>query len=142
MHFLVAFVDRDESRNTLALAVKLATATQSRITLLKVLADPHYVGIVAELIATDEPFMLASDEVRSLADELNRDNLSVAADVRKVAEVGKGIVSAAIELSADMVFLGTCDVSRNAGFMMENNPIAHYVVEHCPVSVVLVRPQV
>lgn len=139
MHFLVAFVSREESQETLALAVRLAAALQSDITVVKMLADPHSVGVVAELIATDEPFILAAEEVQSVVDELITEDINVTADVRQVDEVGKGIVTAALELGADMVFLGTRDVSHPAGFMLQNDPVAHYVIERCPASVVLVR---
>lgn len=139
MHFLVAFVSREESQDTLALAVRLGAATQADITVLKVLADPHSVGVVAELIATDEPFILATEEVQSVVDELIKGDINAKAEVRKVDEVGKGIVAAAVELGADLVFLGTRDISHPAGLMMENDPIAHYVIEHCQSTVVLVR---
>ena len=139
MHFLVAFVSREESQDTLSFAVRLAAASQAHLTILKVVANPHSVGVVAELIATDEPFILANDEVQSVVDELLRDDIDARAVVRSVNEVGPGIVSAAVELGADMVFLGTRDVGKSSGLLMENDPIAHYVVNHCPTNVVLVR---
>lgn len=139
MHFLVAFVSRDQSRCCLELAVRLAVANQARITILKVLANPHAVGVVAELIATDEPFVLANCEVQSVVDELISDELDVKAVVRKVDNVAEGIVSISIELGVDMVFLGTRDVRHPSGLIMENDPIAHYVGERCPANVVLVR---
>ncbi len=140
MHYLVAFTSREESQHVLMAAVRLAYATQAHVTILKLLANPHSVGVVAELIATDEPFTLAADEVQSVVDKLIHEiDVRVVAVVRTVDEVGKGIVATAIELGADMVFLGTRDVSHSSGFMMENDPIAHYVVDHCPTSIVLVR---
>mgnify|MGYP003384243603 CR=1 FL=1 len=139
LHFLVAFVSRDQSRCCLELAVRLAVANQARITILKVLANPHAVGVVAELIATDEPFILANSEVQSVVDELISDELDVKAVVRKVDNVAEGIVSIAIELGVDMVFLGTRDVKHPSGLIIENDPIANYVLERCPANVVLVR---
>lgn len=138
MHFLVTFVSREQSQSSLELAVRLAVANQARITILKVIVDPHAVGVVAELIATDEPFVLATNEVQSVVDELMSEELDVKAVIRTVDNVGKGIVSVAIELAADMVFLGTRDVGHPSG-LMENDPIAHYVVDHCPANIVLVR---
>jgi len=61
LHYMVAFANREESQKTLALAIQLAAATQAHITVVKVLADPQSVGVVAELIATDEPFIMAND---------------------------------------------------------------------------------
>ena len=139
LHFLVAFVSRDQSRCCLELAVRLAVANQACITILKVLANPHAVGVVAELIATDEPYVLANAEVQSVVDELISDELDVKAVVREVDNVAESIVSITIELGVDMVFLGTRDVRHPLGLRMENDPIAHYVVDHCPANVVLVR---
>lgn len=107
--------------------------------ILKVLADPRSVGVVAELIATDEPFILATKDVQEVVEELIRDDSNVKGEVRNVDEVAKGIIAAVAELGADMVFLGTRDVSHAAGFMTDNDPIAHYVLEHCPANIVLVR---
>ncbi len=139
MHFLVAFVSREHSQRTLELAVRLAVANQARVTILMVLANPHAVGVVAELIATDEPFILATNEIQEVVDGLIEDVLDVRTVIRIVDDVGKGIVSVAIELGADLVFLGTRDVSHPSGFLMENDPIAHYVIDHCPANTVLVR---
>jgi len=139
MHFMVAFVSQEESQATLALAVHLAAATQSKLTLVKVLADPHSLGLVAELIATDEPFLLAKEELQSVVDDLTQDDLNAVAEVRLVTEIGAGIVTAAIDLNVDMVFVGTGKPGGPSSFLMVNDPVAHYIVDHCPRSVVLVR---
>ncbi len=136
---MVAFANREESQKTLALAIQLAAATQAHITVVKVLANPQSVGVVAELIATDEPFIMANDEVQSAVEELMREDIAVSSVVRTADEVGKGIVATAIELGVDMVFLGTRDISKPSDWLMENDPIAHYVVNHCPANIVLVR---
>lgn len=138
MRFVVAFLSREESREALALAVKWAAALYAGVTILKVIADPFSVGVIAELIATDEAFDLAVDEVDSVVAELIENELNATGEVRKVDEVGKGIVESVIELNADTVFVGTRDVSLS-GFVLDNDPIAHYIVDHCPVTVVLVR---
>lgn len=139
MHYVVAFAGAEESQGTLAVAVQLAAASQAYITILKVLPDPRAVGVVAELIATDEPFIVAQDELKVVVEELMHNDIDASGVVRSADEVGKGIVSAAVELAADMVFLGTRDVTKRAGSIMDNDPIAHYVVNHCPAHVVLVR---
>ena len=139
MHFLVAFANAEESRETVSVAVQLAAATQSSLTLLKVIPNPHSVGVVAELIATDEPFLLAHDELQSVVHELMHEDIDAKAEVRSADEVGKGIVSAAIDLAADLVFLGTRNLNKPLGLPLDNDPVAHYVVNHCPANIVLVR---
>lgn len=138
MHYLVAFINREESQNTLALAVQLAVATEAHLTVLHVIADPRSVGVVAELVATDEPFLLASEELEEIVDELMDDDIDAKGVIFSAGEVGEGIVSAALELEADMIFIGTGDV-RSGSFLMQKDPVARYVVDHCPVNVVLVR---
>lgn len=97
-------------------------------------------GVIAELIATDEAFDLAVEEVDSVVAELIENDLNATGEVRKVDEVGEGIVESVIELNADTVFVGTKDVGRSGfGLVLDNDPIAHYIVDHCPVTVVLVR---
>lgn len=116
VHYLVTFCSKEESQETLMFAIKLAAATQARITLLKVIADPQAVGVVAELVATDEPFVLANDELEQIIKELMSEQLDFDSVVWKSKEAGKGIVDAAIELGADMVFVGTRDVSKPSGW--------------------------
>ncbi|MBA4073404.1 MAG: hypothetical protein C0508_00100 [Cyanobacteria bacterium PR.023] len=139
MHFMVAFVSQEESQATLASAVHLAAATQSKLTLVKVLADPQSLGLVAELIATDEPFLLAKEELQTVVDDLLQNDLDAVAEVRIVTEIGAGIVTAAIDLNVDMVFIGTGKPGGASSFLNGNDPVAHYIVDHCPTSVVLVR---
>lgn len=139
MHYLVTFSGAEETGKVLSLAVHLAAANQARITILKVIADPHSVGIVAELIATEEPFVIATEELHQAVEKFVTDDIAITSVVWKAPEVGKGIVTATAELGADVVFVGTRDVSKQSGWFMENDPIAHYIVNHCPANIMLVR---
>lgn len=140
MHYLVTFTSREESQNTLSCAVRLAAATKASLTVLKVIVNPHAVGVVAELIATDEPFILANDEVEEVVKELLQEHIEAQALVRKVDNVAEGIISIAQEVSADLIFLGTRKIGKSESIIPDSDPVVDYVVDHSPINVVLVRP--
>jgi len=140
MHYLVAFTSREESQQTVAFAESLAASSKAAITLVKLVADPHSVGVVAELIATDDPSQYANDEVHQVVQELTQREIKANAIVRTVDDVGKGLVEIASEISADMIFVGTHEIGKAYDLLPKADPIADYVVSHCPINVVLVRP--
>lgn len=141
LHYVIAFTSRDESRHIVTCAVRLAASVKATVTILKVIANPQSVGVVAELIATDEPYNLAQDEVQEVVQELLKENIDAKGIVRSVDNVGEGLVSITAELAADAIFLGTRDVESKRSLLCEDDPIADYVINHCPATVVLVRPK-
>jgi len=48
-----------------------------------------------------------------------------------VTEIGAGIVTAAIDLNVDMVFVGTGKPGGPSSFLLVNDPVAHHIVDHC-----------
>ncbi len=57
----------------------------------------------------------------------------------KVGEVAQGIIDTAVEIGADMLYVGTTSVGGRHFFLMKKDPIVHYLVEHCPISLCLIR---
>lgn len=136
MRLLVTFISPKRSARTLAVAAEHARALSAEIIVLKVVPDAHKVGVVAELIASDRPTQKATEQVAQAAAQLDRQGIAARGLVR-VDEVTEGIVRAAIEWHADAVYVGTF---QNPDTMrLHNDPIARYLIEHCPSNVILVR---
>jgi nucleotide-binding universal stress UspA family protein len=106
--------------------------------LLRVLPDPKRVGVVAELIATERPYEKASSQIQEAVASVKKRGVEASGEVR-VGRVARTIISVAKEIDADMVFMGTVGLSPSPFFMMPKDPIVHYLVEHCPISLCLVR---
>jgi nucleotide-binding universal stress UspA family protein len=136
MRLLVTFISPKRSARTLEVAAEHARTLGAEIIVLKVVPDAHKVGVVAELIASDRPTQKATEQVAQAAQQLDRQGIAARGLVR-VDEVTEGIIRAAIEWHVDAVYVGTF---QHPGTMrLQNDPIARYLVEHCPANVVLVR---
>jgi len=138
MKFLVAFSSPKRSAQTLEVATRHAKAMSAELFLLRVLPDPKRVGVVAELIATERPFEKASAQITEAVASLKGKGINASGEVR-VGRVARTIITVAKEINADMVFMGTVGLSPSPFFMMPRDPIVHYLVEHCPISLCLVR---
>jgi nucleotide-binding universal stress UspA family protein len=136
MRLLVTFVSPKRSARTLQVAAEHARALGAEIIVLKVVPDAHKVGVVAELIASDRPTQKATEQVGQAARQL--DMMGIAArGVVRVDEVAEGIVRAALEWHADVVYVGTFQSPET--LRMQNDPIARHLIDHCQSNVILVR---
>jgi hypothetical protein len=71
--------------------------------------------------------------------KLKEQGIEASGMVRK-GEVAKSLVKITTEeLKADLLFVGTANVGGKGFFLMEKDPIVHYLVDHSPVSLYLVR---
>ncbi len=138
MKFMVAFSSPKRSARTVEVASMHARALNAELILLRIVPDPQMLGVVAQLISTDRPMDKAQKQVDSVAARLREHGLKASGHVRKGA-VGQGIIAAAKELGADLLFVGTMDATKGPFFLMKKDPIVNYLVDNCPVSLFLVR---
>ncbi len=135
---MVAFSSPKRSARTVEVAAKHAKALHAEIILMRVIPDPEKVGVVAQLIATDRPVDKAESQVKQVADGLRNEGIS-ARGVVKIGEVAPGILKAALDEQVDMLFVGTTGIEQTPFFLMQKDPIVHYLVDRCPISLCLVR---
>jgi nucleotide-binding universal stress UspA family protein len=138
MKFVVAFSSPKRSAMTVERAAAHAKALNADVVLLRIVPDPEKVGVIAQLISTDRPLDKATKQVESVAAKLRARGIN-ATGIVKIGAVAKTIASAAQELGADLLFVGTADAKGGGIFMMKSDPIVKYLVEHCPVNLMLVR---
>lgn len=138
MRFMVAFSSPKRSARTVEAAARYARALDAELVLVRVIPDAEKVGVVAQLIATDRPVEKAQEQIDMVVGQLKTEGLNASGFV-KVGAVGPGIVSAATEMSVDMLFVGTMNFQAKPRFLMARDPIVHYLVDHCPVNLMLIR---
>jgi nucleotide-binding universal stress UspA family protein len=139
MKFMVAFSSPKRSARTVETAAQHAKALNAELILMRVIPDPEKVGVVAQLIATDRPVEKAREQVETVAAQLKEQGIN-ASGLVNVGEVAPGIVQAAVELGVDLLFVGTTGTAQaKTFFLMERDPIVHYLVDKSPISLVLVR---
>lgn len=138
MRFMVAFSSPKRSARTVEVAARYAKAVGAELVLMRVIPDAEKVGVVAQLIATDRPEQKAQEQIDMVVGQLKTDGVN-ASGLVKVGAVGPGIVQAATELGIDMLFVGTMNFHPKPRFLMARDPIVHYLVDHCPVNLVLIR---
>jgi len=139
MKFMVAFSSPKRSALTLSVAARQAKAMDAELVLLRIIPDPEKVGVVAQLISSERPIEKAQMQIDETVTRLKSEGVNVSGMV-KVGEVAKGIIATAEELKVDMIFVGTAKVEGQL-FLMKKDPIVHYLVDHCPISLCLVRPE-
>lgn len=138
MRYVIAFSSPKRSLLTVEMAAKQAKALGAEIILLRVIPDANKVGIVAQLISSDRPVDKAKSQIDEVVAKLTAQGIK-ASGIVKVGEVAKTIVKSAIELKADLLFVGTTSVGGQSFFLMGKDPIVHYLVDHSPISLCLVR---
>jgi nucleotide-binding universal stress UspA family protein len=139
MKFMLAFSSPKRSARVVERAAIHAKATSSELVLVRIIPDPEKVGVVAQLITTDKPIDKAQQQIDEVVGKLKEQGVNASGFVR-VGAVAKSLVKiAAEELKADLVFAGTTNAGGKGFFLMEREPIVHYLVNHCPVSLYLVR---
>jgi nucleotide-binding universal stress UspA family protein len=136
--FAVAFSSPKRSAKTIELASAHAKAMDAELVLLRIIPDPNKVGVIAQLISTERPIDKAKMQIDEVVERLKQEGVKASGMV-KVGEVAKGIVETTKEIGADVLYVGTTSIGGRQFFLMKNDPIVHYLVEHCPVSLFLVR---
>ena len=139
MKFMVAFSSPKRSARLVERAAAHAKGTQSELVLVRIIPDPEKVGVVAQLITTDKPIDKAQQQIDEVVGKLKEQGVNASGFVR-VGEVAKSLVRiASEELKSDLVFVGTQNAGGKGFFLMEKDPIVHYLVDNCPASLYLVR---
>jgi nucleotide-binding universal stress UspA family protein len=139
MKFLVAFSSPKRSAKTLEVASDYAKSMSADLVLLRVIPDPKRVGVVAELIATDRPAQTAKAQIDEAVAALLAKGLQASGEVRE-GPVVDTIIAFAKEIDAKMIFLGTRGEPPPAFSLVPQDPLVHYLVDNCPISICLVRP--
>lgn len=135
---MVAFSSPKRSATVVDVAARHAIACGAELILLRILPDAQKVGVVAQLIATERPLETAQEQVSRVVGQLKERGVNARGEVR-VGEVAQGLVAAAEEIGANLLFLGTMNPQHKPRFSMASDPIAQYLIDHCPVSLCLVR---
>jgi nucleotide-binding universal stress UspA family protein len=138
MIFLVAFSSPKRSAHTLDVAAEHAKALHAELFLLRVIPDPKRVGVVAELIASDRPMEKAKSQIDAALASLKEQGIKATGEVR-VGRVARTIIGVAEEIMADIIFIGSIDHANFPFYIMPKDPIVHYLVENCPISICLVK---
>lgn len=143
MRFVVAFSSPKRSARTVEAAARHAKALGAEVYLVRMLPDPEKVGVVAQLISSDRPADKAKSQIDQVVAKLTEQGINASGEVR-VGEVAPGIVKAAVELKADLLFVGTTTIGAQSPtfFLMKKDPIVHYLVDHSPISLCLIRHDV
>jgi len=138
MKFMVAFASPKRSRKIVNLAAQNAKAMDAEVVVVRVIADPAKVGIVAELIATDTPKETAERQIEEVVGQLQAQGIK-ASGLLKVGPVADTLVSTAQELGADVVYIGSAPVKPKSFSITIKDPILHYMVDNCPVALLIAR---
>lgn len=138
MKFMVAFSSPKRSAPVVTVAARLAQATDAELIILRVLPAAEKVGVVAQLIATERPQEKAQKQIDLVVGKLKEKGLNARGELR-VGEVAQGISKAATELGANLLVVGTTNLHPRPRFYMTRDPIVQYLVDNCPVSLLLVR---
>jgi len=143
VRFVVAFSSPKRSARTVEAAARHAKALGAEVVLVRMVPDPNKVGVVAQLISSDRPVDKAKSQIDDVVAKLKEQGINATGEVR-VGEVAMGIVRAAVELKADLLFVGTTTIGAQSPtfFLMKKDPIVHYLVDHSPISLVLIRHDV
>ncbi len=138
MKIVVAFSSPKRSFNTVELAAKHAKAMNAELVLLRIIPDPEKVGVVAQLISTERPVDTAQKQIDEVVARLKEQGIN-ASGLVKIGEVAKGIMTTAEELKGDLLYVGTTNIAKRPMFLMKRDPIVRYLVDHCSISLCLVR---
>jgi nucleotide-binding universal stress UspA family protein len=135
---MVAYTSPKRSRKVISVAKEHALASNAEIILVRVMADPSKVGVIAELISSDEPAAKAQGQMDAMVQELLDSGLK-ARGLLKIGSVGETLVSTAIEEKVDMVYLGAAKANPGVFCFFKDDPIMHYLVDNCPTSLCIIR---
>jgi|LakMenEpi03Aug12_release.lakeMendotaPanAssembly.Ray.scaffolds.fasta_scaffold433511_1 nucleotide-binding universal stress UspA family protein len=138
MKYVVAFSSPKRSSPVLTVAAKQALVNNAELIILRVLPDAEKVGVIAQLIATDRPQETAKKQIDYVVNKLKEKGVNARGELQ-VGEVAQSISKYAVEAAADILFVGTANLHPRPRFYMARDPIVHYLVDNCPVTLCLVR---
>jgi nucleotide-binding universal stress UspA family protein len=138
MKFMVAFSSPKRSAPVVTVAARHAQSIGAELILLRVLPAAEKVGVVAQLIATERPQEKAQKQIELVVGKLKEKGIDARGEL-KVGEVAPGISKAAQEFGVSLLFIGTTNLHPRPRFYMTRDPVVQYLVDNCPVSLVLVR---
>ena len=138
MRLMVAFSSPKRSAKTVGIAAQYAKSLGAELVLVRIVPDAEKVGVVAQLIATDRPMEKAQQQIDGTVANLQSNGVKASGMVRK-GQVAPGIITVAEELGVSMIFVGTTSFQPKPRFLMTKDPIVHYLVDHCPISLCLIR---
>lgn len=140
MKLMVAFASPKRSRKIVRIAAAHAKAMNAELILVRVIADPAKLGVIAELISTDAPKETAQNQIDMVVAELQEKGVN-ASGMLKIGPVAETLVNCANELGANTVYIGGGPIKpRTFGISMQD-PILHYLVDHCSLSLHIARDQ-
>jgi nucleotide-binding universal stress UspA family protein len=137
MKFLVAFSSPKRSAKTVDVAAQHAKALGAEIILLRVIPDPRQMGVVAQLIATERPADKARVHLAKGVEDLETRGVKATGELR-TGPVAPTILTTAIELEVDLIFLGTIRGSSSFS-MTPRDPVLTYLVENSPISLCIIK---
>jgi hypothetical protein len=138
MKIAVAFSSPKRAARTIELAAQQAKTTNSEMVLIRIIPDPQKVGVIAQLISSDRPLDKAQLQINKCVEELQSQGIK-ASGIVKVGEVAKGIINCTLEEKASILYVGTTSVGNKQFSLMQKDPIVHYLVDNCPITLCLVR---
>lgn len=140
MKLMVAFASPKRSRKIVRIAAAHAKAMNAEVVLVRVIADPAKLGVIAELISTDTPKETAQSQLDMVVAELTEKGVRASA-MLKIGPVAETLVSTASELGADTVYVGSSPIKPRGFSISIQDPILHYLVDRCPLSLHIARDQ-
>lgn len=138
MKYVVAFSSPKRSSPVLTVAAKQALINNAELIILRVLPDAEKVGVIAQLIASDRPQETAKRQIEFVVNKLKEIGVNARGELQ-IGEVAPAISKYAAEVAADVLFVGTANLHPRPRFYMARDPIVHYLVDNCPVTLCLVR---
>lgn len=139
LKFMVAFSSPKRSTPVVNVAARHALAVNAELVLCRIIPDAEKVGIVAQLIASDRPIEKARQQIELVVSALQAKGVN-ASGFAKVGEPGPALLKCALETGVHMMFIGTMSLLQRPAFYMARDPIVHYLVDNCPITLCLVRP--
>jgi Universal stress protein family len=138
MKYMVAFCSPKGCQATVLEAARQAREANAELVLVRVIADPKRVGIVAELIATGEPILRAQRQVDDVVANLRSFGVNASGHVR-IDDVGPGIIREANELKAEKIFLGAKNFGSKKSIWPWRHPTRTYVLKKSRIPICLVQ---
>jgi nucleotide-binding universal stress UspA family protein len=141
MKIMVAFASPKRSAKVVEAAAKHAVRDDAELVLVRVMPDPEKLGVVAQLVTTQRPQDKAQAQIDQVVANLLQQGVK-ATGVVKIGAVSKTLCDTAKELNADMLYVGSTTAKAKAFYLTVQDPIVHYLLDNCPVSLCIIRHDV
>jgi nucleotide-binding universal stress UspA family protein len=141
MKLMVAFASPKRSAKVVQVAAEHAKLQNAELILVRVVPDPQQVGVVAQLVASRRPEEKADSQIEQVVNELKAQGVNASGMV-KTGAVAKTIIQTAKEMQADTLYVGSSTVDSKPFYLTVNDPIVHYLVDNCPMTLCIIRHNV